>query len=593
MKQETPDDGLRSLPNMKKKESKESGQSTRRAFLAGLGAATAAGVAFPKQRVSAAASPSALALALPDVLRAPERVSVFGESKAGETKLTRSGSRWQAPGVEVAMELRDGKSGPEAAVFVSAPGLALARVRLRWHGAFPLDWRYLGDQWERSYGDLEFRGLAGERLMPWYFLATNGHATHACGVKTGAAAICCWQVDAGGVTLWLSVGNGGSGVRLGNRRLHAATIVAHQEHSGESPAQAARSLCSLMCERPLLPAKPVYGSNNWYYMYGNNTSAERSLRDAQLLAELVPADIRNRPFCVIDMGWHAAKEGAGPASQTSKSYSDMPGLAAKMRALGVRPGIWTRPTLTADPSAKKWRLPPTGGRPNGELIVMDPTIPEALDFMMENVRVLRKWNYELIKHDFSTFDLLGRWGFEMGPALTEEGWHFHDQSQTTAEIITNLYVAIRKAAGDAILIGCNTIGHLSAGLVEVQRTGDDTSGHEWARTRKMGVNTLGFRLPQQNTFFAVDADCVPLTNDIPWELTRQWLDLVARSGSALFVSVDPDALQSSQKPLLQAALKTASQKIEPGTPLDWLETTTPESWRLEGKAVRYNWYEGD
>jgi alpha-galactosidase len=130
-----------------------------------------------------------------------------------------------------------------------------------------------------------------------------------------------------------------------------------------------------MCERPLLPAKPVYGSNNWYYMYGNNTSAERSLRDAQLLAELVPADIRNRPFCVIDMGWHAAKEGAGPASQTSKSYSDMPGLAAKMRALGVRPGIWTRPTLTADPSAKKWRLPPTGGRPNGQHMAICVVVP--------------------------------------------------------------------------------------------------------------------------------------------------------------------------------------------------------------------------
>jgi alpha-galactosidase len=86
---------------------------------------------------------------------------------------------------------------------------------------------------------------------------------------------------------------------------------------------------------------------------------------------------------------------------------------------------------------------------------------------------------------------------------------------------------------------------------------------------------------------------VPLTNDIPWDLTRQWLDLVARSGTALFVSVDPDALHASQKPQLQAALRAASQTIEPGTPLDWLETTTPESWRLEGKPARFNWYEGD
>ena len=25
------------------------------------------------------------------------------------------------------------------------------------------------------------------------------------------------------------------------------------------------------------------------------------------------------------------------------------------------------------------------------------------------------WGYEMVKHDFSTYDLLGQWGFEMGP----------------------------------------------------------------------------------------------------------------------------------------------------------------------------------
>ena len=55
----------------------------------------------------------------------------------------------------------------------------------------------------------------------------------------------------------------------------------------------------------------------------------------------------------------------------------------------------------------------------------------------------------------------------------------------------------------------------------------------------MGVNTLAFRLPQHNRFFAVDADCVPCTPQTPWELNQRFLDLVARSGTALFVSVDP------------------------------------------------------
>ncbi len=531
--------------------------------------------------------------ALPEILRVPDRVSFFGEERSIERKFTHAGSNWQGSGVEVSTEVRSGKSGAEVFIFATAPNISLTRIRLRWHGAFPIDWKYLGDHWERSYGDLEFRGLAGDRLMPWYFLATNGRESHACGVKTGASAICYWQVDAAGVTLSLDVGNGGSGIQLGNRRLHAATVVARTNHSDESPIDTARAFCVTMCERPILSATPVYGSNNWYYAYGNNTSAEQSLRDAQLLAELVPSNISNRPFCVIDMGWHAARDGAGPARQTSAAYPDMPGLAQKMSALGVRPGIWTRPTLTVEPKAQPWRLPPAGGRPQGELIVMDPSIPEALEYMAENVRLIRGWGYQLIKHDFSTYDLLGRWGFEMGTGLTDDGWHFYDQSLTTAEIIRKLYKTIRDAAGDAVLIGCNTIGHLAAGLVEVQRIGDDTSGHEWVRTRKMGINTLAFRLPQHNTFFVADADCVPLTSDIPWDLTRQWLDLVTRSGTALFVSVDPEALSPHQKQPLRAALQAASELRAPGAPVDWLETTTPQSWRLESKPVTYDWYLGD
>jgi len=109
----------------------------------------------------------------------------------------------------------------------------------------------------------------------------------------------------------------------------------------------------------------------------------------------------------------------------------------------------------------------------------------------------------------------------------------------------------------------------------------------------MGVNTLAFRMDQNQTFFTADADCVPLTAEIPWKLTRQWLDLVARSGTALFVSVDPAAVEPSQKPALREALAEAARAHPPGAALDWMDTTTPENWRLDGKAVRYNWYEDD
>jgi len=558
----------------------------RRAFLLGAAATLAGASAVHAQQPSARAA----APALPDPLQAPDQVAAFGEGRPGAISLARSGDRWQANDIEISRELRQGKSGPEAAIILSAPQTRLTRIRLRWHGAFPAGWRYLGDHWERSYGDLEWRALAGERFMPWYFLASGGGVTNGYGVKTGARSICCWQADAGGITLWLDVSNGGGGIELGERRLEAATIAVRKGRAGESPYDAAHAFCRALCDKPTLAAQPIYGSNNWYYAYGQNTSAASILKDAALMAELMPPRPANRPFVVLDMGWGAARDGAGPVAQTAKGYPDMPGLARQMKDLGVRPGIWTRPTLTTEKLAENWRLPAVGGRPRGELIVLDPTIPEALEHMRESVATIRGWGYELIKHDYSTFDLTGRWGFSMGPEITDRGWHFHDRGKTNAEIVLDLYGAIRRGAGDAVLLGCNTIGHLAAGLVEAQRIGDDTSGREWSRTRKMGVNALAFRMPQHNAFFAADADCVPLTREIPWSLTRQWLDLVARSGTALFVSADPAAVEPEHKPALKAALASAAHTEEAGVPLDWMDTTTPERWRLNGKEVRFNWY---
>ncbi len=87
----------------------------------------------------------------------------------------------------------------------------------------------------------------------------------------------------------------------------------------------------------------------------------------------------------------------------------------------------------------------------------------------------------------------------------------------------------------------------------MQRSGDDTSGRLWERTRRMGVNTLAFRLPQHGTFSSVDADMVGITEAIPWEFNRQWLDAVARSGTVTIIAAGPPA--RGQEP--RAAIREA------------------------------------
>ncbi len=532
----------------------------------------------------------AAAAGSPDILRTPDRVWV--DSEKGTVRLTRSGPRWTGPDIEVEAEPRRG-APIELPIRILAPRTAITRVWLRWKGPIREGHRFLGDHWERSYGDLEWRGFVADRLMPWYFLSNDGRVTNGYGVKTGARSIAHWEVDPAGITLCLDVHNGGLGVQLGDRQLEAATVVSERGKAGETPFETSRRLCRAMCAKPRLPSFPVYGGNNWYYTYGRDLTAEALLRDSSLMAELAPAGAGNRPYMVLDMGWTDAPEGAGPTNRTNKGFPEMPLLAGQMKQRGVRPGIWVRPLLTVEKLPEAWRLegPQAGGGIKAPFFILDPSVPEALGYVAESIRGVSAWGFELIKHDYSTYDITGRWGFQMGPDLTPAGWHFRDRGRTTAEIVSKLYETIRGSAGAAMLIGCNTIGHLGAGLFEMQRIGDDTSGREWSRTRKMGVNTLAFRLAQHNTFFAADADCVPVTKDIPWSLTRQWLDLVVRSATPLFVSADPAVMGERERAGLKAAFAAASTAHSGIEPLDGMDTTTPARWRGSGGPVEYRWYD--
>ncbi|MBB6050282.1 hypothetical protein [Armatimonas rosea] len=456
----------------------------------------------------------------------------------------------------------------------------LCWVVLRWSLPMTEGVQVLGDAWERGYGDLEWRGISAERVLPWYALVhePKSGATRGFGVQTGAASLASWRVDAAGITLVLDVRNGGAGVRLGERTLEAARIIPLESEPGESAFAFATRFCRALCPAPRLPKQPVYGGNDWYFRYGN-ISEETVKGDAALIRALSPSR-ENAPFFVIDAGWFPASGcDGGPYEQGNAKFPDLPGLAAWMKSEDVRPGIWIRPLLNSAPP-ESWRL-------MRDRTYLDPTVPEVLDLVHTDIARLADWGYQLLKHDFTTFDVTGRWGFGMGGSVTADGWHLANRGVTTAEALTGLYQTIRQAAGDTYLIGCNTVGHLGAGLFELQRTGDDTSGRHWERTRKMGVNTLAFRMPQHNTFFAVDADCVGLTSAVPWEHNRQWLDLLAKSGTPLFVSADPDAIGPEQRAALVEAFTRAAMEQAAAEPLDWQSNTSPTRW----SCGSYTWDE--
>lgn len=553
----------------------------RRAFIRNsLALGVGAAVGLPSS--PAGTPPGAAGAPLPVGLGAvPSRV--FVQEGEGLVGAARQGDRFTSSAVAVEF------SGGE--VVVSCPKGELSRVVLRWALRWPSDIVFMGDHWERSYGDLQWRPMEPERVMPWYFAASSLSAGGAfmAGVGTQPAAFCFWTADAEGLSLWLDFRNGGSACIPGDREIRAARIHTARSQEGESAAAALRRFCGVLCPKPRLPAAPVCGNNNWYYAYGRDFDDRAMIRDASFLAELA-AGHPNRPYCVIDAGWTPGSScPGGPWKQgDAKRFGDMPRLAADMRALGVRPGIWMRPTAltTVDDPRRIRRGPVTVDEKP-----LDLTMADNLDLIRQDVARVRGWGYDLIKHDFSTYDAFGRWGFEMGAELTDSGWHLADRSRTNAEVLLALYQTLRSAAGDAVLLGCNTVGHLGAGLFEVQRIGDDTSGQQWERTRRMGVNTLAYRLAQNGTFFVCDADCAAHTSATPWEWDSQYLDLVARSGTALFISADPRTVTAAQKAAFGAAVRTALSGGEKGgcEPLDWMETTAPRSWRIGGATAAFSW----
>jgi alpha-galactosidase len=388
--------------------------------------------------------------------------------------------------------------------------------------------------------------------------------------------------------------SGGVGVVLGERRLHIADVITTESTPAENPFSTARRFCKMLCEKQRLPKQPVYGINDWYYAYGNN-SAELIKQTTAIMADLV-TDTSNRPFSVIDAGWavyspYLPGDGgwADDFSKPNAKFNDMHLMANNIVKLGMRPGLWTRPLCAKYNDSPTLLAPKIKGRDDPKNPVLDPTIPENIERVKYNLSVYRQWGFELVKHDYTTYDIFGRWGFQMTGSMTEPGWHFYDKSRTNAEIINQLYRSIREAAGDMYVIGCNTVSHLSAGVFEMNRIGDDTSGKEWARTRKMGVNTMGSRIHKHNIFYAADGDCVGLTSQVPWDKNKQWMQLLAESSAPLFISAEPAALGAAQKAMIKQSFANAAKVLPVGEPLDWLDNPLPAKWKLNGSEVAFDW----
>ena len=247
--------------------------------------------------------------------------------------------------------------------------------------------------------------------MPWYFAIWDGAATHATACAPAAGAFCFWQADP-----WASAcGPTCAAAAWGPAgRPHAQRV--RRRVPGRPPTRIAlrgpARILPRRCARPRgSPAQPVYGHNDWYWAYGEQQRDHACSPTPDHIVELSPpariAPSRSSTTAGSPSAG-AAGTGVGLWDRGNERFPDMAGLAER-DARGAGRARASGSVRCSRPTDGTRRLATRPGPADAR-----PLRPEVLEKVADDIRRLRAWGFELVKHDYSTFDILGRWGFQMG-----------------------------------------------------------------------------------------------------------------------------------------------------------------------------------
>jgi len=206
-----------------------------------------------------------------------------------------------------------------------------------------------------------------------------------------------------------------------------------------------------------LLGKPPRVWCSWYAFYTN-------ISEVRLLQVL--EEVASYPFEVfqVDDGWQRA---LGDWEANERFPHGMAYLAERIRAKGLRPGLWLAPFLvTADSpivhARPEWLLRDREGRPlpagfnwGKPLLALDAGKEEVLAWVEGLIRKVCSWGYDYLKLDFLYAASL--------PGAEGEGRYRVAMER------------IRQAAGDAYLLFCGAPVLASLGLADGLRVGPDVA----------------------------------------------------------------------------------------------------------------------
>ena len=373
------------------------------------------------------------------------------------------------------------------------------------------------------------------------------------------------RTGSSGVELVIEAFLGGVVVPAGSRRqLHSVSIaVGSAGQHGELLDRWATDLGRASTARAAAPFQ--VGWCSWYHYFADID--ERALDSNLELGSHWPFEVFQ-----LDDGYQTH---IGDWLGTNGSFSsDLPSIAARIRAAGRRPGIWLAPFL-AHPGSNvhrrhpEWiaRMPndpdaPVPGMINdiwdGVVNVLDTSNPEVLEHLESVAAELVGAGFTYLKLDFTyapSFD--GRYA---------------DSTLTPAQRVRAGYDAIRRGAGEeTFILGCGAPLGACVGAVDGMRIGPDVAPsweipeHHWhpsgyrstaPATRNAWQSTLA-RSFMHRRLWLNDPDCVMLrteATDMTPDAVHAWALAVAASGGMVLVSDDLALLDDSARALLDEVI---------------------------------------
>jgi hypothetical protein len=280
---------------------------------------------------------------------------------------------------------------------------------------------------------------------------------------------------------------------------------------------------------------PPSGWCSWYFFYQEIDENEIKLNAKWIADNLKDYGVQ---YVQIDDGWQGAGHGLGENRDwftiNKRFASGMVQLAAYIKSLGLKPGIWLAPHGQSNETIVKnhsgvFLLKPDGTSAANTwegTFLIDPSTPESQQYLKELFTRLAGWGYDYFKIDGQ-------------PIVVREYRNKKNFMKRGADDSDELYRDTLKNIREAIgprryLLGCWGVPLEGIGLMNGSRIGADVlpnwDGFKYAMRATMQYYFL------HNVAWYTDPDVFIVRSPLPLEQARAWATLQGLTGQAALMS---------------------------------------------------------